>query len=186
MSRRAWVVLALLHGPAAFASDWKYAGEAGDRLAFYDAASAERDGERVRFWICFIPPGELAAPRAGPRERQRYAAHVDAASRKIASGYVPPLLSLPAVRARHVGDLEAHLREVATWEAIANDDAYAPERLEYELDCARRTVRTLQALKLDDEGSWKPAPSDREWRPIPADRNVARLAELLCPRRSPR
>jgi hypothetical protein len=181
----AWLVAILLLGPAADASDWKYAGRVDGFVGFYDAAAVVRDGARVRFWLSLVPAGELAPPEALPRAQERYAAHVEAAARKIASGYVPPLLDLPAVRSLHSDDFEAYARRVATWEAIANDDVYATDRQEYELDCDRNALRTLQTLRWDDDdGSWRRTPSSQAPRPVAPKSNLALLAELLCPRRS--
>lgn len=184
MRRAAWLIA--LVGSTASASDWRYAGRAEGLVAFYDAASPIHDGPRVRFWVCLVPGSELAPSQGDARDRERYAARVAAGSVKVAAGYVPPLLALPAVRALHAEDFQAHARRVATWEIIANDDVYATSRLEYEIDCARKTVRTSRTLKHDDdEGAWKPVTSPEGSRPIaPGTGNLALLAELLCPRRS--
>ena len=193
MRRAALAAVLLLNPCLGSASDWKYAGYVGttalDRqpsVAFYDADSLKRDGSSVRYWVKTIPEKTLDtyAGKPGTKKSKDF---VEAAANKIASGYVPPLLTVQGMVEKHQGDLKDFLVAVVAWEVAANTGANHTTLFLYEIDCDRKAIRYLDATVFDGKGNVKARTGTlkKEWSFIAPDTNAAWTSEVMCPK-SPR
>lgn len=188
MKKAVCAVVLLLPVTTTFASDWKYAGYFGATdnskasVAFYDANSVQRDGPRVRYWVKSILQKTLDdyPGKAGTKRNKEF---IDTAADRIASGYVPPLLTVPSLRAKVEGDFKDFLIGVVGWEVVANKNAPHTSRFLFEIDCGQKSIRTLEGTLFDKNGNPKRSgsPSD-EWKRIAPDTNAAWISEVICPK----
>ena len=146
MKNAPWAGVLLLLPTTTFASDWKYAGYQSQTalapvpsISFFDADSLKREGRIVRVWVKSIPQKTLDN-FAGPRGKKKFNEFVDAAAAKIASGYVPPLLTVPSLREKLQGDFKEFLAEIVAWEVAANKGATHTSRFLFEIDCGQKAI----------------------------------------------
>jgi hypothetical protein len=171
---------------AALASDWKYAGYMSDSgtkalVAFYDADSVTRVEGTVRYWVKTIPEKALNA-FGDSHAKKKNDEFIDAAARKFGSGYVSPLLTVPSLREAYQGDFNDLRVSVIAWELAANRGVRHVSRFLFEIDCARKTMRTLDVQVFDKGGNPVPRSGAVNSNPmfIAPDTNAAWMSELLC------
>ena len=99
----------------ASASDWRYGGynktKDVETILFYDADSLVRHGSTVRFWFKAIKTKDL------DRFSKKHKEYIETCARKLADGYVPKYLTLPAIK-------KAYATEKAYRDAIAQAILY--------------------------------------------------------------
>lgn len=173
------------------ASDWKYAGyldgiRTGPTVAFLDEESITRDGAKVRYWTKMVPQKTLES-FAGPPGKPKYRAFIEEAAIKVASGYVPPMLtgsSLRRVYRSQMSDPEGFVAEVVAWEIAANRGARHTSLFLFEIDCAKQATRYVQGTLFDKSGNPKKTFGERKWEFIAPDTNSAWVSEVLCARQA--
>jgi len=152
------LLVTLSTGVACAASDWRYAGTlrlqdgGGDAPQFFDAWSIGHPTKSTtRVWVKVIRPRDLENyHKAHEPSVTHEVAH------KIATGYVPDFLLLPAARSaltaqgsgRLPGGIPATLdeavAELTRYEVIANAvDIRAVSKLWIEIDCVAKRFRNL-------------------------------------------
>jgi hypothetical protein len=147
--------------------DWKlYAGsriQEGDISCFYDAVGVTRTSGRVRVWTKCLLEKELGNVYNDP-------IITDAAARKIADYYVPPL-----ARGVQGIDLDTMIGYVVA-EQIANVGKIEPSsRIFYEIDCSEKMFREL-SITISHGHTDRPS----DWKHIGPETNVTVLHNLVC------
>lgn len=178
-------LLAALYAGIADASDWQFFGfgKQGKDETFlsFDAESIShptKDTTRV------------STKAIAVSELERYLeSHnksvVDNTARKRLTGYVPPVFSLPTVRASYADAKGLRRRILVTsYELIANTpDIHAVSKFYIEIDCASKRIKMLDGALFDDSGNPKfpSGQSNGEYQFIAPDSNGEWLSLLVCP-----
>ena len=172
------LVYTLMHASLAFAADvdWKMYGSAtadAPSFCFYDAkgVAVGPDGYvRVRT-KCLLKVDLESVYFKGDRGRQI----VDNAAKKVAEGYVPPMVAIGKMSVKQAVD-------VIAYEESANlgDSEERPSFLS-ELNCSGRMQRRLGSyVKVNDRADFESKPGD--WEYVPLDGKEKNLQEILCPK----
>ena len=156
--------------------DWKAYGFVahadGDLVCFYDAQSVSFVGALTRVWVKCVLLKELQD--FGTRNREKIQASVQ---RKTTEGYVPPFVSVLGANSKRVNAITA-AEEIADMGEVVQTRS----RFFYELDCANRMERRLNAYGIID-GKEIRDDSPGEWVHLPPESAGSRLATILCVQR---
>ena len=143
------------------ASDWKICGyipaQNNLQLLFYDASSVTVSGKVVRVWTKSITRKTLNV--LGSKHKEL----IDAAARRMNSGYVPELLTLEAMKAqvKDNNDYRNGLGSEIFDEMISNlPESYAHTSIFWEIDYNTKRYAMLTVTTQDKAGKIKTGARD--------------------------
>lgn len=181
LHRSVLALFAVLLTNIVYASDWQYAGSVKDGAhQFFDAETLTHPTrDVVRVWVKSIQE----------RRFNRYLQNhekliVEKTAHKIASGYSPRFLELPAIMSRHEGAaLKDVAVEITAYEVMANrPDIQMFSKFYFEIDCANKRIKLLDGTLYKDNGniSNRKARPDNDYTFIMPDSNGQWLSLLAC------
>lgn len=175
-----------LSATIAHASEWQYAGYAKangvESHQFFDAESISRPTKDVvRVWVKAIRVRNL--DRYNKTHEKSVSEKV---AQKIAFGYSPQFLMLPAIRAQFAdaGKLENANIDLTIYEVIANESGIKTfHQFYFEIDCLGKRIRMLDGVSYNDRGepSGKSAKHAGDFSFISPDSNAERWSLMMCP-----
>jgi hypothetical protein len=151
--------------------DWKLYGGASVEntpgFYFFDAKSVvQESGGQLRVWTKCLDQKELDRPLGETT--------IDKAARKLAYGYVPPIVTIGVMKDDQIADVVAA-------EETANLGNIEPKaRILLEFNCVEQKERRLSTYIRANNGKVGFSSKPSDWDYIAPETNVAYLQKILC------
>jgi hypothetical protein len=160
--------------------DWKFYGgtKIGKEvlITYFSLSSVENmQNGHVRVWIKSLPAKEIQKILDATNDKSTL---MTGASKKIASGYIPPCYVINEYTQDELIGL------VLNEEVVNHSNISYRARIFYELDCAEKRYKHLSLSFVDKAGKSSDASGEDNWKYIPPDSNANTLIKLLCKKQS--
>lgn len=162
------IIACCIYAGNAFSADWKFYGEFSpspdrEELLYYDAESIINTKNSTKLWVKTVPYGEI-------KKKLENKAVIDNASKKIATGYKPPITGI------YPENTDAAYLEEAVNDATIRSTA----EILYQIECSDKKIRKISGTTFNKAG----VPAGRlgisKWEDIVPESNAASLAKIVC------
>ena len=99
---------------------------------------------------------------------------METAVRKIAHGYVPPIIAIGKMEFDKIADV------TGAEETADNGDIQSYSRIFYELNCSDKMLRELSITFIENDKSGS-SDKPRDWKYVAPETNGTTLLQILCP-----
>lgn len=151
-----------------FCADWKYYGEVTTaseikEILFYDAVSIKNTNNSIKLWVKVVDYSNIENGVGNKLV-------IDRASKKISTGYTPPIAGInPKVTNA------AYLEEAASESSVKSK-----AEILYQITCKDKKYRKISGASFRKDGTPDQRFGITKWEDIAPGSNAENLAKIVC------